>query len=71
MVVGRDARLRGTVGGGCVEEEILQRAQRAIEKRECEMGSYDFNADEFASEILPRQDFQRTGQSTVASLSEF
>ena len=46
MVVGRDARLRGTVGGGCVEQEILQRAQRAIENRKCEIGTYDFNADE-------------------------
>jgi xanthine dehydrogenase accessory factor len=46
MVVGRDGRLRGTVGGGCVESEILFRAQRAIETRKCEMGTYDFNADE-------------------------
>ncbi len=46
MVVGRDGRLRGTVGGGCVESEILFRAQRAIETRKCEIGSYDFNADE-------------------------
>jgi xanthine dehydrogenase accessory factor len=46
MVVGRDGRLRGTIGGGCVESEILFRAQRAIETRKCEMGRYDFNADE-------------------------
>ncbi len=46
MVVGRDGRLRGTVGGGCVESEILFRAQRAIDTRKCEIGSYDFNADE-------------------------
>jgi xanthine dehydrogenase accessory factor len=46
MVVGRDGRLRGTVGGGCVESEILFRAQRAIETRKCEIGTYDFNADE-------------------------
>ena len=46
MVVGRDGRMRGTVGGGCVESEILFRAQRAIETRKCEIGSYDFNADE-------------------------
>ncbi len=46
MVVGRDGRLRGTVGGGCVESEILFRAQRAIETRKSEIGSYDFNADE-------------------------
>jgi xanthine dehydrogenase accessory factor len=46
MVVGRDGRLRGTVGGGCVESEILWRAQRAIEQRRPEIGSYDFNADE-------------------------
>lgn len=46
MVVGRDGRLRGTVGGGCVESDILWRAQRVIEKRTCEIGSYDFNADE-------------------------
>jgi xanthine dehydrogenase accessory factor len=46
MVVGRDGRMRGTVGGGCVESEILFRAQRAIETRKCEIGTYDFNADE-------------------------
>jgi xanthine dehydrogenase accessory factor len=46
MVVGRDGRLKGTVGGGCVESEILFRAQRAIETRKCEIGTYDFNADE-------------------------
>jgi xanthine dehydrogenase accessory factor len=46
MVVGRDGRMRGTVGGGCVESEILWRAQRAIEERRCEIGTYDFNADE-------------------------
>lgn len=46
MVVGRDGRLRGTIGGGCVESDILWRAQRVIEKRVCEIGSYDFNADE-------------------------
>jgi xanthine dehydrogenase accessory factor len=46
MIVGRDGRLRGTVGGGCVESEILWRAQRAIEERRCEIGTYDFNADE-------------------------
>ncbi len=46
MVVGRDGRLRGTVGGGCVESDILWRAQRVIERRACEVGSYDFNADD-------------------------
>jgi len=46
MVVGRDGRMRGTVGGGCVESEILFRAARALETRKCEIGSYDFNADE-------------------------
>jgi len=46
MVVGRDGRMRGTVGGGCVESEILWRARQAIEKRKCEILSYDYNADE-------------------------
>lgn len=46
MVVGRDGRLRGTVGGGCVESEILGRARTVLEKRQCEIGTYDFNADE-------------------------
>jgi xanthine dehydrogenase accessory factor len=46
MVVGRDGRMRGTVGGGCVESEILWRAQRCIEERRSETGTYDFNADE-------------------------
>lgn len=46
MVVGRDGRLKGTVGGGCVESEILWRARSAIDDRRCEIGTYDFNADE-------------------------
>ena len=35
MVVGRDGRLRGTVGGR-VEAEILWRAREAIDNRKCE-----------------------------------
>jgi xanthine dehydrogenase accessory factor len=46
MVVSRDGRLRGTVGGGCVEAEVLWKARQAIEKRKCEILSYDYNADE-------------------------
>lgn len=46
MVVSRDGRLRGTVGGGCVEAEILWRARQAIENRKSEILSYDYNADE-------------------------
>ncbi len=46
MVVGRDGRLRGTVGGGCVEADILWRARQAIEKRKCEVLDYDYNADD-------------------------
>jgi xanthine dehydrogenase accessory factor len=46
MVVGRDGRMRGTVGGGCVESEILWRARQAIDERKCEILSYDYNADE-------------------------
>ena len=52
MVVGRDGRLRGTVGGGCVESEILSRAQRAIEKRSFEIATYDFDADEEESGLI-------------------
>ena len=46
MVVSRDGRLRGTVGGGCVEAEILWRARQAIENRKAEIRTYDYNADE-------------------------
>lgn len=46
MVVGRDGRLRGTIGGGCVESEILYRAKRAIERRACEVSTHDFDADD-------------------------
>ncbi len=46
MVVGRDGRLRGTVGGGCVEAETLWRAREAIDNRKCEIHSYNYNADE-------------------------
>jgi xanthine dehydrogenase accessory factor len=46
MVVSRDGRLRGTVGGGCVEAEILWRARQALENLKCEILSYDYNADE-------------------------
>ena len=33
MVVSRDGRLRGTVGGGCVEAEVLWRARLFLERR--------------------------------------
>ncbi len=46
MVVSHDGRLRGTVGGGCVEAEVLWRARQAIENRKSEILSYDYNADE-------------------------
>ena len=46
MVVTRDGRLRGTVGGGCVEAEILWRARQVIENGKSEILSYDYNADE-------------------------
>lgn len=52
MVVGRDGRMRGTVGGGCVESEILFRARRAIETRRPELGTYDFNADEYENGLI-------------------
>jgi xanthine dehydrogenase accessory factor len=46
MVVSRDGRLRGTVGGGCVEAEILWKARQSMEKRRCEIVTYDYDADE-------------------------
>lgn len=46
MVVGRDGRLRGTVGGGCVESDIFWHARRVIETRKCEILDYDYNADD-------------------------
>ncbi len=46
MVVSRDGRLRGTVGGGCVEAEVLSRARQAIENGKSAILSYDYNADE-------------------------
>jgi len=46
MLVGRDGRLRGTVGGGCVEAEIVRRARLVLEKRKLEILSYDCDAEE-------------------------
>src|SRR3990172_12608916 len=42
----RDGRRRGTVGGGCVEAEILWRARQVIENGKSEILSYDYNAEE-------------------------
>ena len=46
MVVFADGRLVGTIGGGCLEAEMIRRARLAIDLREPEMASYDLTPDQ-------------------------
>jgi xanthine dehydrogenase accessory factor len=45
MVVFADGRSVGTIGGGCVEAEVVRRAQRAIEERAVTTTAYELTPD--------------------------
>jgi xanthine dehydrogenase accessory factor len=52
MVVYPDGRLVGTIGGGCVEAEMTQRARRVIETRQPQLASYDLTPDQAGEDGL-------------------
>ena len=41
MLVHADGRIVGTIGGGCVEAEMVRRARNAIQTRRSELAEYD------------------------------
>ncbi len=52
MVVFADGRLVGTIGGGCVEAEMIRLARLAIDLREPQMASYDLTPDQASEDGL-------------------
>lgn len=52
MVVYADGRIVGTIGGGCVEAEMIRRARRAVETRKPQLASYDLTPDQAGEDGL-------------------
>jgi len=52
MLVFADGRLVGTIGGGCVEAEMIRRARLAIDLHEPQMASYDLTPDQAGEDGL-------------------
>lgn len=52
MVVYPDGRIVGTIGGGCVESEMVLRARQAIESRRAQLASYDLTAEQAGEDGL-------------------
>ena len=52
MVVFADGRLVGTIGGGCVEAEMVGRARLAIDLHEPQLASYDLTPDQASEDGL-------------------
>jgi xanthine dehydrogenase accessory factor len=52
MVVYADGRIVGTIGGGCVEAEMIRRARHAIEKRRAQLAAYDLTPDQAGEDGL-------------------
>lgn len=46
MLIGRDGMTVGTISGGCLEADVLERARRVIETGHAEIFTYDTTADE-------------------------
>ena len=45
MLIYRDGRLAGTVGGGCVEADVVGAAQRLMRERRAELCRFELIAD--------------------------
>src|SRR5690349_3385177 len=45
MLIYRDGKLSGTVGGGCVEADVVGAAQRLMRKRKAELCRFELIAD--------------------------
>ncbi len=52
MVVHADGRLVGTIGGGCLEAEMIWRARQAIESGRVQLASYDLTPDQAGEDGL-------------------
>lgn len=52
MLVHQDGSLVGTIGGGCLEAEMTQRARRALEDGRVQLASYDLTAEEAGEDGL-------------------
>lgn len=52
ILVFRDGRVQGTIGGGCVEAEMIRRAKGAIETGEPVLTSYDLTPEQAGDEGL-------------------
>jgi xanthine dehydrogenase accessory factor len=52
MLVHADGRLVGTIGGGCLEAEMTQRARQAIGDRRVQLASYDLTPHEAGEDGL-------------------
>ncbi|MGE0454699.1 MAG: XdhC family protein [Vicinamibacteria bacterium] len=52
MLVHGDGRLVGTIGGGCVEAEMVRRARQAITARRPELAEYDLTPDQAGEDGL-------------------
>lgn len=52
MVVYADGRIVGTIGGGCLEAEMIRRARHAIETRHPQLASYDLTPDQAGEDGL-------------------
>lgn len=52
MVVYADGRIVGTIGGGCLEAEMIRRARHAIETRRSQLASYDLTPDQAGEDGL-------------------
>jgi xanthine dehydrogenase accessory factor len=52
MVVYADGRIVGTIGGGCVEAEMIRRARHAIDQHRSQLASYDLTPDQAGEDGL-------------------
>src|SRR5262249_56544668 len=52
MVGYADGRIVGTIGGGCLEAEMTNRARQCIATRRVQMASYDLTADQAGEDGL-------------------
>ncbi|HLA75973.1 MAG TPA: XdhC/CoxI family protein [Vicinamibacteria bacterium] len=52
MVVYPDGRIVGTIGGGCVESEMVLRARQTIESRRAQLASYDLTLEQAGEDGL-------------------
>jgi xanthine dehydrogenase accessory factor len=52
MLVYADGRIVGTIGGGCLEAEMIWRARQSIESRKPQLASYDLTPDQAGEDGL-------------------